>query len=81
MSTNCPVTALELINPDPKTLSNQGESILSTMGRRSFMNASAAILAGAALPRRTNGEPAIPGFDQTKTDYDKTKVWKEAWPA
>ncbi|MCX7048530.1 MAG: Gfo/Idh/MocA family oxidoreductase [Candidatus Sumerlaeota bacterium] len=46
------------------------------IARRSFMKASAAILAGAALPGLTNGEPVIPGFDQTKTDYDKTKVWK-----
>ena len=46
------------------------------IARRSFMKASAAIIAGAALPALTNGEPIIPGFDHTKTDYDKTKIWK-----
>jgi len=50
---------------------------MPTIPRRSFVTASAALLAAAALPGRNNAaEPAIPGFDQTNTDYDKTKAWK-----
>jgi predicted dehydrogenase len=49
---------------------------MSTTTRRSFMKASAALLAGAAAMNETRGEEVIAGFDQTKTDYDKTRVWK-----
>ena len=34
------------------------------------------MIAGAALLNETHAAETIPGFDQTKTDYDKTKVWK-----
>lgn len=49
---------------------------MSTIPRRSFVQASAAMLAGAAAAPKTPAAEAIPGFDQTTTDYDKTKVWK-----
>ena len=49
---------------------------MSTTTRRSFMKASAALIAGAAAINETHSEEVIAGFDQTKTDYDKTQVWK-----
>jgi len=49
---------------------------MSSTSRRSFMQASAAMIAGAAALRQAQGEQVIPGFDQTKTNYDKTKAWK-----
>jgi predicted dehydrogenase len=49
---------------------------MSDITRRSFVKSSAALVAGAALAKEARGEPVIAGFDQTKTDYDKTKVWK-----
>jgi predicted dehydrogenase len=50
---------------------------MSAITRRSFARASAAVLTGAALSAGGRAaEPAIPGFYQTSTDYDKTKVWK-----
>ncbi len=49
---------------------------MSKIARRSFLQASAAMLGGAALSQEARGEQVIAGFDQTKTDYDKTKVWK-----
>ena len=50
---------------------------MTRVSRRSFLAASVAV--GAAGPMRL--EPAraaqvIPGFDQTRTDYDRTKLWK-----
>ena len=49
----------------------------SKITRRSFLGATAsAVAATPALIHRVHGAEAIPGFDQTKTDYDKTKVWK-----
>lgn len=49
---------------------------MSDMTRRSFVKTSAALMAGAAMSSGAHGEPVIAGFDQTKTDYDKTQVWK-----
>ena len=45
--------------------------------RRSFLGTTAsALVATHSLINRAHGADVIPGFDQTKTDYDKTKVWK-----
>ena len=49
---------------------------MSNPTRRSFIRASAAMIAGAAVLQESHGQQAIPGFDQTKTDYDRTRVWK-----
>ena len=45
--------------------------------RRSFLGTTAtAVLAAHSGMIRTHSAEAIPGFDQTKTDYDRTKAWK-----
>ncbi|MBI5687173.1 MAG: Gfo/Idh/MocA family oxidoreductase [Verrucomicrobia bacterium] len=45
--------------------------------RRSFLGSTAAAMVAAqSMSRHAGGAEAIPGFDQTRTDYDKTKVWK-----
>ena len=45
--------------------------------RRSFLGTTAsAVVATHSLLHRAHGAEAIPGFDQTKTDYDRTKVWQ-----
>ncbi len=45
--------------------------------RRSFLGtAASAVTAGPALISRLHAADAIPGFDQTQTDYDRTKSWK-----
>lgn len=45
--------------------------------RRSFLAASAAAAAGGgSLLEPSRGAENIPGFDQTRTDYDRTKQWK-----
>lgn len=45
--------------------------------RRSFLGSTATAMAAAhSITRRAAGAEAIPGFDQTRTDYDKTKAWK-----
>ncbi|HRZ47442.1 MAG TPA: hypothetical protein P5555_19870 [Candidatus Paceibacterota bacterium] len=45
--------------------------------RRSFLGTTAsAMMATPALIQRATSADAIPGFDQTKTNYDRTKVWK-----
>lgn len=49
---------------------------MSGTSRRQFLKTTAATLAGATWIGKALAEPAIPGFDQTTTDYDKTKVWK-----
>ena len=49
---------------------------MSRITRRSFVSSSTALLAGAAAAQPTRGEQATPGFDQTKTDDDQTRVWK-----
>jgi len=44
--------------------------------RRSFLGSTATVVVGAhSLLNHAQGADVIPGFDQTKTDYDKTKVW------
>ena len=45
--------------------------------RRSFLGSTAAAMAAAhSIMQRARGAEVIPGFDQTRTDYDKTKAWK-----
>lgn len=45
--------------------------------RRCFLGgATTAVAAAHSLATAACGQPAIPGFDQTRTDYDRTKVWK-----
>ena len=45
--------------------------------RRSFLRtAASAMLAAQTMTSRVRGADVIPGFDQTRTDYDKTKTWK-----
>lgn len=49
---------------------------MSTTTRRSFLQASAALIAGAATADEASSQEVIAGFDQTKTNYDRTQVWK-----
>lgn len=50
---------------------------MSQVSRRSFLTASAAALAaGRDVLKSAQGAEIIPGFDQTSTDYDRTKEWK-----
>ena len=50
---------------------------MTRLSRRSFLAASAAAgAAGHALRDPARTAQVIPGFDQTRTDYDRTKVWK-----
>ncbi len=52
---------------------------MSQVSRRSFLAASAAAAATAAggtLVNCADGAESIPGFDQTSTNYDRTKEWK-----
>ncbi|MDY0170329.1 MAG: Gfo/Idh/MocA family oxidoreductase [Thermoguttaceae bacterium] len=50
---------------------------MSQVSRRSFLAASAAAAAtGSSLFHFAKGAEVIPGFDQTTTDYDRTKQWK-----
>ena len=45
--------------------------------RRSFLGTTAsALVATQSLIHHARSAEAIPGFDQTKTDYDQTKTWK-----
>ncbi len=44
--------------------------------RRSFLGTAAAAMAAPSITNRARGADVIPGFDQTRTDYDPTKVWK-----
>lgn len=46
------------------------------ISRRSFLAASAAVAAGSTVMHRVRAAETIPGFDQTTTDYDRTKEWK-----
>ncbi|MHC4508687.1 MAG: Gfo/Idh/MocA family protein, partial [Planctomycetota bacterium] len=48
---------------------------MSKISRRSFLAVSAAASGGSML-RFAQAAQGIPGFDQTKTDYDKKQVWK-----
>ena len=50
---------------------------MTQVTRRSFLAASAASAAAvSSLVRSARAAEAIPGFDRTETDYDRTKVWK-----
>jgi len=50
---------------------------MTHVSRRSFLAASAAVAAaGSSLLDATPAAEAIPGFDQTQTDYDRTQAWK-----
>lgn len=49
---------------------------MSHITRRSFVTASATMIAGAAALGKARGEQALAGFDQTKTDVDQSRVWK-----
>ncbi len=50
---------------------------MTQVSRRSFLTASAAVAAtGSSLLHGARAAESIPGFDQTKTDYDRTKQWK-----
>lgn len=45
--------------------------------RRSFIGSTAtAIVSAPALTNRAHSAEVIPGFDQTRTDFDRTKTWK-----
>ena len=48
---------------------------MSKITRRSFLTVSAAV-SGSSMIRFAQAAEGIPGFDQTKTDYDTAKVWK-----
>lgn len=48
---------------------------MSKISRRSFLSASAAAT-GYSMNRLAYAAENIPGFDQTKTDYDATQTWK-----
>ncbi|MGC9328277.1 MAG: hypothetical protein ACP5I1_11630 [Candidatus Hinthialibacter sp.] len=48
---------------------------MSKITRRSFVAASAAASLGA-MHRAAQSSEEIPGFDQTKTDYDAEQVWR-----
>ncbi len=48
---------------------------MSKISRRSFLSLSAAVSGSSMLGFARSAE-VIPGFDQTKTDYDASKVWK-----
>ena len=50
---------------------------MTQISRRSFLAASAAAgAAGGPLRASTQAAETIPGFNQTETDYDRTKQWK-----
>jgi len=49
---------------------------MSKISRRSFLSVSAAVASGSSMLGFAKTTENIPGFDQTETDYDKTKVWK-----
>ncbi|AMV40521.1 Gfo/Idh/MocA family oxidoreductase [Planctomyces sp. SH-PL62] len=49
---------------------------MSHLSRRSFLTTSAAVAAGTSALGAAQDPKTIPGFDQTKTDYDPTKEWK-----
>lgn len=46
------------------------------MERRSFLKAGVLAAGSYNLMAALSGEESIPGFDPTKTDYDKTKEWR-----
>src|SRR5512134_3195099 len=47
------------------------------LSRRAFLGTTATAMAAAhAIPPRARAAEIIPGFDQTKTDYDGSKPWQ-----
>ena len=51
--------------------------MISKLTRRAFLGTTATVMAATpALISRAHGAEAIPGFDQTKTDYDPSAVWR-----
>jgi len=48
---------------------------MSKISRRSFLTVSAAA-SGSSMLGLAQAVESIPGFDQTKTNYDAAKVWK-----
>lgn len=49
---------------------------MSRMARRSFLQASAAMVTGAVTAQQAQGQTPIAGFDQTQTNVDQTQVWR-----
>jgi len=49
---------------------------MSPLSRRSFLATSAAVAAGTSALGAAQDPKTIPGFDQTRTDYDRTKEWR-----
>ena len=49
---------------------------MSKISRRSFLTVSAAAASGSSMLRFAQAGEGIAGFDQTKTNYDATEVWK-----
>lgn len=50
---------------------------MTDVSRRSFLAASAAAVAGgSSLLHSASAAEGIPGFDQTKTDYDRSRQWR-----
>jgi predicted dehydrogenase len=49
----------------------------SKLNRRSFLGTTASAVAATQVwINRAHSADVVPGFDQTKTDYDRTKAWK-----
>lgn len=49
---------------------------MAGFSRRSFLSASTAVAAGCQLPDLVRGAEPIPGFDETRTEYDRTAPWQ-----
>lgn len=49
---------------------------MNPLSRRSFLATSAAAAAATSALGASQDNKTIPGFDQTQTDYDRTKEWK-----
>lgn len=48
---------------------------MSRLSRRSFLAATTAAAVGSAVHRPASAAESIPGFDQTRTDVDRTQRW------
>ncbi len=66
------------IQPRPDGQHDKPKRNVSTrLSRRSFLGSTAtAMFAAHSMINRAHSAEVIPGFDQTSTDYDKTKAWK-----
>jgi len=49
---------------------------MTHVSRRSFLVSSAAAVTAGSLLNSAQAAEVIPGFDQTRTDFDRTKAWK-----